>query len=219
MKMRNIYIFGTGGFAKEVYFLITEINQVNATFELAGFIDIKPRIDHLIISGKKIKVFDEAIFFDNPSLENDSFAIGIGNPKILNEIKVKYLHKYDFPNLIHPNVIGLFDTIKMGKGNIITAGCIFTLDITIGSFNIFNLTTTVGHDAVICDCNVINPGANISGAVCIGDNNLIGTNSTILQSIKIGNNNMIGAGAMVNKSFENNSVIVGIPAKVIAESK
>lgn len=217
--MKKIYIFGTGGFAKEIYFLIFEINNAKATFEVAGFIDLQPKSQHLEIGGNKFDVFDEDSFFKDSLNADASFAIGIGNPKVLNSIKSKYLSEYDFPNLIHPNVIGLFETIQFGKGNIITAGCIFTVDIKIGSLNIFNLNSTLGHDSQIGDCNVINPGTNISGGVSIGSKNLLGTNSTILQYIKIGDNNLIGAGAMLNTNIGNNKVAVGLPAKEIKENK
>jgi len=216
--MKKIYIFGTGGFAKEVYFLIHEINSVKATFDVCGFIEIDPTIHQMKIGANSFEVYDERSFFENTLTENVCFAIGIGNPKILNSIREKYISDYNFPNLIHPSVIGLFETINMGAGNIITAGCIFTLDIIIGSFNIFNLHSTIGHDSFIGSCNVINPGANLSGGICLGNNNLIGTNSTILQYIKIGNNNVIGAGAVVNSIIENNKVCVGVPAKVIKEN-
>lgn len=217
--MKTIYIFGTGGFAKEVYFLIQEINKKKPTFKVGGFIDIKPTIQEINIGINKFEVFEEQTFFKNSISQNKCLAIGIGNPKILNSIKDKYLSRYEFPNLIHPSVIGLFETIKMGDGNIVSAGCIFTLDILIGSLNIFNLHTTLGHDSTIGDCNVINPGTNISGGVSIGSKNLLGTNSTILQYIKIGDNNLIGAGAMLNTNIGNNKVAVGLPAKEIKENK
>jgi sugar O-acyltransferase (sialic acid O-acetyltransferase NeuD family) len=216
--MKKIYIFGTGGFAKEVCFLISEINKAKTFYEIGGFIDIKPKTNQLEIASKKYDIFDEESFFKNILMENVCFAIGIGNPQILNSIKKKYLSNYVFPNLIHPNVIGLFETIKMGKGNIIAAGCIFTVDINIGSLNIFNLNSTVGHDATIGDCNVINPGVNISGGIRLGNCNLIGTNSTILQYIEIGNNNSIGSGAVVTSAIENNKVAVGVPARIIREN-
>ena len=216
--MKKIYIYGTGGFAKEVYFLIHEINKVKATYEVCGFIDIDPAIHQIKISSTILKVFEETSFFKTLLTENACFAIGIGNPKVLNKIQDKFLPLYEFPNLIHPNVIGLFETIEMGSGNIITAGCTFTLDIKFGSLNIFNLNSTIGHDALIGNCNVINPGVNISGGVEIGNNNLIGTNSAILQYIKIGNNNAVGAGAVVNSKIENNKVCVGVPAKIIKEN-
>lgn len=216
-KMKPIYIFGTGGFAKEVYFLIKEINEKSKLYEIAGFIDIEPTISELTIDSQIFSVITEEYFFASSKTQNVCFAIGIGNPKTIKSIQEKY-STYDFPNLIHPNVIGLFSTISMGFGNIITAGCIFTVDISIGSFNVFNLNSTIGHDTIIGNCNVINPGVNISGGVYIGDNNLFGTNSAILQYLKIGQNNVIGAGAMVNSCIENNKISVGVPAKIIKEN-
>lgn len=216
--MKKIYIFGTGGFAKEVYFLIQEINHVNYSYEVAGFIDIAPTNTSIAIGSKKYEVQDEKQFFSTTHSNDTVFAIGIGNPKIVQSLLQNYGHKYNFPNLIHPSAIGMFETIKLGSGNIITAGCIFTVDINIGSFNIFNLNSTIGHDTTIGNCNVINPGTNISGGVTIGNSNLLGTNSTVLQYVEIGNNNAIGAGAVVNKAIENNKVAVGVPAKIIKDN-
>lgn len=52
-------------------------------------------------------------------------------------------------------------------------------------------------------------------AVYIGENVFIGCNVIILKGSEIGNNCVIGAGAVVSGKFENDSVIVGNPARVI----
>ncbi|MBD5584687.1 MAG: serine acetyltransferase [Clostridia bacterium] len=51
--------------------------------------------------------------------------------------------------------------------------------------------------------------------VVIGDNCYISTGVTILGPVTIGNNVVIGAGAVVNKDIPDNTVVGGIPAKVI----
>ncbi len=85
------------------------------------------------------------------------------NNKVINQFsKNKNLI---FPNLIHPNVIGDWDRINLGIGNIICSGNIFTTDIGIGSYNIFNLACTIGHDVKIGNNNIFNPSVNISGGV------------------------------------------------------
>ncbi len=55
--------------------------------------------------------------------------------------------------------------------------------------------------------------------VDIGKNVLIGAHSIILKGVKIGDNSIIGAGSVVTKSVPPNSVVAGIPAKVIKKLK
>lgn len=57
-------------------------------------------------------------------------------------------------------------------------------------------------------------GVNHQGIV-IGDNCWIGAKSTILDGVRIGNGCVIAAGAVVTKSFPDNVVIGGVPAKII----
>lgn len=49
----------------------------------------------------------------------------------------------------------------------------------------------------------------------IGDNVEIGAGAIILNNVKIGNNVRIGANAVVTQDVPDNSVVVGIPARII----
>ncbi len=53
------------------------------------------------------------------------------------------------------------------------------------------------------------------GCIEIGDNVFVGTNSIILYNVKIGSKVIIGAGSIVNKDIPDNSVAVGVPARII----
>ena len=62
-----------------------------------------------------------------------------------------------------------------------------------------------------------NRGKN-KGYPQIGDNVYIGPGAKIVGKIKIGNDVAIGANCVVTKDVPNNSVIVGIPGKVISQA-
>ncbi len=74
--------------------------------------------------------------------------------------------------------------------------------------------TTVGHP--------INPNGRRkrlaqASEVRIGNDVWIGANVCILPGVTIGNNVIIGAGAVVNRDIEDNSMAVGVPARIIKE--
>lgn len=56
------------------------------------------------------------------------------------------------------------------------------------------------------------------GNVNIGNNVFIGSNTTILMNVSIGNNVIIGAGSLINKNIPDNSVVAGVPAKIIGKT-
>ncbi|WP_442583506.1 gamma carbonic anhydrase family protein [Mesorhizobium sp. ASY16-5R] len=63
---------------------------------------------------------------------------------------------------------------------------------------------TIGHRAILHGCT-------------IGDNSLVGMGAIVLNGARIGRNCLVGAGALVTegKIFEDNSLIVGSPAKAV----
>lgn len=60
-----------------------------------------------------------------------------------------------------------------------------------------------------------NSGLEFGRPITIGDNCWIGTNATIVGGVSLGNNCVVAAGAVVTKSFNDNVVLAGVPAKVI----
>ena len=63
--------------------------------------------------------------------------------------------------------------------------------------------------------NVSIAGRNNRGTPVIGNNVFIGAGACVLGGIKIGNNVSIGANAVVLDDIPDNSVVVGIPGKVV----
>lgn len=59
------------------------------------------------------------------------------------------------------------------------------------------------------------PDLNVFGKIEIKDNCFIGLDSIILPNVTIGPNSVVGAGSVVTKDVPPNTIVAGIPAKVI----
>lgn len=211
--MKDIAIFGAGGFGREVLTLINDINRVKKLWNIVGFFDDGCKKGD-IINGITVLGTTQDLNTWNKKI---SIVIAIGNPivkkKIIDSISNQYV---DYPTIIHPTVlIGDPNYVKIGKGCIICASNIITTNIKIGDFVILNLACTVGHDTIIGNYAAFMPTCNISGEVKINDGVYCGTGVKIINQIEIGENSVIGAGAVVTSSQPDNCTIVGVPAKVI----
>lgn len=88
------------------------------------------------------------------------------------------------------------ETIEIGKG------CAIGRDVVIRSYD--------GH-------TILKEGFKISDSIKIGEHVWVGQGASILKGTRIGDGAIIAAGAVVTKDVVANSVVGGIPAKVIAE--
>lgn len=213
MFRKDLVIIGAGGFAREVQWLVEEINQEALQWNLIGFIDDdKAKKGHIINELPILGGFEW--FEDNPGNVNVVFAVG--NPMGRKKLADKFLKhfKADFPNLVHPTV-RLSRYVEMGTGNILCASSLLTTNIKLGNFNILNLNCTIGHDVEIENFCTLSPAVNVSGNVTLCNGCELGTNSCVIQGITIGEWSVMGAGAVVIRDIDPRCTAVGVPAKVI----
>lgn len=208
--MKDIAIYGAGGFGREVACLINSINSVNPQWNLIGFYDDGLEIASTNKYGKILGGIDDL----NVLTDNLAIVIAIGSPDVLYNILSKITNdKIYFPNIISPDLLFLDEsTLKLGIGNIICSKSIISCNVEINDFNIMNISVTVGHDTKIGSYNVIMPSVNISGTVSIGNRNFFGVSSVVLQQIKIGNGVRIGAGSVIMRQPMDNELYFGVPA-------
>lgn len=62
-----------------------------------------------------------------------------------------------------------------------------------------------------------NSGLEFGRPITIGDNCWLGADVTVIGGVTLGDNVVVGAGSVVTKSFDDNVVIAGNPARVIKE--
>lgn len=88
--------------------------------------------------------------------------------------------------------------------------------ITLGNnVHITDVVKFIAHDGGTLLYRHQVPDLEITKPITVGDNVYIGNNVIILPGVTIGNNVVIGAGAIVSRNIPDNSLAVGVPARVI----
>lgn len=109
----------------------------------------------------------------------------------------------------------------------IVFGCYIPYTAKIGKNTIFaygGIGIVIHTRCVIGENCVIGSGVTLGGTnhkyevPQVGNNVYIGSGAKIIGPVKIGNNVVIGANAVVTKDIPDNTLAVGIPARIIKEN-
>ncbi|WP_310829920.1 acetyltransferase [Paenibacillus pedocola] len=215
--MQDLVLIGAGGFGREVAWLVSNINKVQETWNIIGFIDENPSLKGSTINGYPVLGGIEWLESTDKPI---SVCCTIGNTILREKMITKASNSLNvsFATLIDPSVI-LSEWVEIGEGSIICAGTILTVNIKVGRHVIINLDCTIGHDAIINDFCTLYPSVNVSGSTIVKSNVEVGTGTQIIQGITIEEGTIVGAGAVVVKSLPANCTAVGSPAKPIKYNK
>ncbi|WP_195986778.1 acetyltransferase [Clostridium sp. D53t1_180928_C8] len=209
--MKNIVIIGAGGVGRETSLIIQQINELEPTWNLIGFIDDNQEKWGKVINGYSVIGGIDSLEFLTP----DTYVvIAIANYEVKKNIVNKINNKLKFATIIHPKV-WVHDYMTIGQGTIIYEGAILTANIEIGNHVIISPKCGVGHDSIIKDYVSLLWNVNVSGNDIIDEGVMMGSASTVIQGNKIGKGSNIGAGAVVIEDIESFSTAIGVPAKVI----
>ena len=115
------------------------------------------------------------------------------------------------------------DGVKIGKGCSVDKTAVFGTEpylITLqDNVRITRNVQFITHDGslwVTRNLGLTDKNADYFGKIVIGENNNIGWNAVIMPGVTTGKNCIIGAGAIITKNVPDNSVVVGIPGRVVS---
>ncbi|RXM69159.1 acetyltransferase [Clostridium tetani] len=209
--MEKIVLVGAGGHCKVIIDILKSMQQ----YEIVGILDNENKSRNLL----------DVPIIGNDDLLNELYLKGVKNAFIcigaLNNINVRNniyhnLKKIGFklPILIHKNSI-VSEYAKLGEGTCVMPGAIINAGSIIKENCIINTGSIIEHDCLISSNCHISPNVTLGGQTIIEYNCHIGIGSIIIQGVNVGKNVTIGAGAVVVNNIEENSIAVGIPARVL----
>ncbi len=208
--MKKIVILCAGDFGKEVVWLLEDINKVQPTYEILGFLDDNIQKKDQIYNG--YKCLGPISQLTELNRDNDVCAvIATQDGGIRKKIVEMHCAFSNWETLIHPNT-NISSTTTIGKGCIICANSSISVNADIGNQCIMNLGTTIGHDCEIDDYVSMMSGTVISGHVKIAEGAYFGSNSTVIPNRKIGSYSKVGAGSVVIRNVKDGTTVMGVPA-------
>jgi len=213
MNKPAIILIGGGGHCKSCIDVIEQENK----YIIAGIVDVKAKLGSTVLGYPIIGNDDEITSFIKKGF---SFLITVGhlgNSKL--RIKLFNLVKENngyLPVIISPKAYVSKHSI-IEKGSIIMHDTLINAGARIGENCIINTKALIEHDAIVGEQTHVSTGVIVNGSVEIGERCFIGSGSVFKNNVHIISNSIIGAGAVVIKDVPDNSVVVGVPGRIIKQ--
>ena len=208
---KSVFIYGAGGHAREVAWLIDSSADMN--LKILGF------VNDSVVKGthwpdhRPVMTLAEA----RKCCPEAEFIIAIGDGSIRRTIAERLVNEsVSTPCLVHSSV-SVSDRVSLSEGCVICSRCFLSVDISIGAHVHVNAGCAIHHDVVIGEFTTLSPGALVGGNVLIGTGVFIGIGAKIISGdngapLVIGDGCVVAAGACVTRSTEPNSMVAGVPA-------
>ena len=201
------------GFSIRTWFIFIYYNFFSSKVKSRTKIGFRPlkncrlviaRTAQLVINGSLLMGYQQVSASRRETrllLEPNSSLIVNGNYTIYADSYIRVIK--DGKLILHSGFINEGVQITCASMITIGAGCVIARDVVIRD-----------HDAHVIET----PGYEISKPIEIGNHVWIGNRAMILKGVKIGDGAIIAAGAIVTKDVPANSIVAGVPAKVVKEN-
>lgn len=206
--MRDVIIIGNSGAAREIYWLLRQIQERDRALRFKGFLSFENYPQKL----EELANFEIGNDDDYIPGESDVFVIGIGEPALRAKAYRKWKEKdANFINIVHPDLF-IPPSTDLGEANIICFASFISCNVKIGKANFLNTHVVLGHDVTIGDANFIGSFSIIQGGAKIGSRNKLAAQSNMLANSRLGDDNKVSPGSVIYRGKFNHAIIKGNPA-------
>lgn len=185
-------------------------------YNVCGFIDDNLSLHNTIIDNVPV-LGDINCLHDYISHHPETaIFVPIGN----NNVRTKLLKDFDakgynIPSFVHNDTI-IHPSVVIGKAVYILPATNVMPSTVLGNYVMVSMGVNIAHHVVIGEGCFFSQGSNIGASIKIGNKAYFGIASTVMTGVRsVGSETMIGAGAVVIKDVEDNSVMVGNPARFL----
>lgn len=213
----RVVVYGAGGQARDTVWLLEELTRSGRRFDVAGFVVS----DLTKLGPHDSPVLGDETWLDEHADELDGVVLGIGSPGPRARIAARLIERHpqlEWPNLIHPSARMDWDSATLGRGVMIAAGVVGTVNVRIDDFALLNPCVTLGHEGCVGEACVMNHASGISGGTVLEPEVLVGTGARVLQYLRVGRGARVGAGAVVTRDVPPGQTVVGVPARPLEKT-
>jgi sugar O-acyltransferase (sialic acid O-acetyltransferase NeuD family) len=208
-RAAEVAIYGAGGFAREVAFLMASLDRTIAG-QLVAFVDDAP--DHPeTIAGQPVYSLDDL----TAAFPRARIALAIGSSQARQQAADRARAAGHALTTLVDASARVGETVRLGDGSVICANVTITCDVAIARGAQINLHCTLGHDCRFGAFVTLSPGVHVSGNVTLGDRVFVGTGAVLLPGVTVGDDATVGAGAVVTRDVPSGLTVVGSPAKAL----
>ncbi len=215
-NMKKIIIIGGFGNGTVVQSTIEDINKVEKTWEILGFLNDRETED---INGYPVlgKIDKETVdgYLEDKDVYFFYTLISVKmNHKFLYILENLQIPKDRFATIIHPTAV-VSDSAKIGRGTCIQPFVSVGPNTVIGDHVQIFAQSLIGHGAKLNNYSYVANNACIGADVVLEEGAYLGTNASTLEFIKIGKWSIVGIGSVVIKSVPDFTKVVGNPSRII----
>ena len=208
----RLLIVGASGHAK----VVLDAVRAAGTLAVAGLVD-RDHSEGETVFGAPILGNDREIPRIVRAHDVDCVIIAVGDnwtrAQLVQSLSAE-MPSISFATIVHPSTC-VAAGVELGEGTVVFAGAVLNAGTRVGRHCIINTNASVDHDGVLGDFVTVAPGATLGGNVTVGEHSTIALGANVIHSVSIGRHTILGAGATAITDLPDQSVAVGLPARVV----
>lgn len=211
---KPVVVLGGWGSGQIVTSVIEDINRVEPTWEVLGYLNDIEKAGSKIGAYPVIGLTAEAPDYARKgvylhyAMRNAKFA-----RSRIKRFKEMSLPPEAFATFIHPNV-QLSGNRGIGHGSLLCAQVNLSFGAKVGDHNHLYGNSFIGHDSEIQPYAWVANNSAVGARCLVKEGAHLGTNCSLREDVTIGAYAIVGIGAVVLNDVEDGAIVVGNPARV-----